>query len=68
MQFFKNLVFEKLNDFSKTKKLSFLSLYPEMSKIRENVRLYLLEEGHSNQIANKYEYLILSRKLENYIK
>ena len=64
----KNLVFKKLDDLSTTNNISCFSLYPEMLKIRENMQLYLLEEGHPNEAANNYKYLILSRKLKKYIK
>jgi hypothetical protein len=64
----KNLVLKKFNDLSIAKELNFLSLYAEMSKIRDNMQLYLLEEGHPNEIANKYKFKILSKKIGNYIE
>ncbi len=39
-----------------------------MSKVRDNMQLYLLEEGHTNEIVNKYKFKILSKKLKNYIE
>ena len=36
-----------------------------MSKVRDNMQLYLLEEGHTNEIVNKYKFKILLHRIIN---
>ena len=64
----KNIIFDELQKHSENDQIQFVSLYNEMNKVREDIKKFVLEEGHPNNLGNEIMFKAISIKFNDIIK